>query len=89
MEEELHGRLHRIRFEVVDVIPGREISYRVGRWLCGRFHIEPATGADQGMVVVDRDGTERRDRAAGRLVLSRLPLTFWVVAPIRLWADRR
>ncbi len=41
VEEELHGRLHRLRFEVVDVIPGREITYRAGRWLRGRFHIEP------------------------------------------------
>jgi len=40
IKEELHGRLHRFRFEVVDVTPGREISYRAGRWLRGRFLIE-------------------------------------------------
>lgn len=44
MEEILHGRRHRFRFEVVDVTPGREIIYRAGSWLRGRFLIEPVDG---------------------------------------------
>lgn len=55
----------------------------------GRFRIEPASDHGDGIVVVDRDGTEHRGRAAWRLVFSRLPLTFWIAAPLRLAADRR
>ena len=46
----------------------------------GRFRVEPASQA--GLVrVVDRDGTVVEGRRARWLVLSRLPLTFWVAAP--------
>ena len=44
-------------------------------WL-GRFRLEPARPDDPDLVVVDRDGTTLRGRAAGRLILERIPLTF-------------
>jgi len=43
-EEDLHGRRHRLRFEVDHVTPGREISYHSGRWLRGHFHVAPLNG---------------------------------------------
>lgn len=55
----------------------------------GRFRMEPPSDHDDGLLVIDRDGTEHRGRAAWRLVLSRLPLTFWLAGPLRLVADRR
>jgi hypothetical protein len=44
-------------------------------WL-GRFEVKPARPDDPDLVVVDRDGTTLTGRAARRLVLERLPLTF-------------
>ena len=44
VQEELHGRLHRLRFQVTSVSPGREVTYRTGRWFRGRFVIEPTDG---------------------------------------------
>jgi uncharacterized protein YndB with AHSA1/START domain len=41
-DEDLHGRRHRFRVIVLDVTPGRELQYRVGFWLKGRFRVEPA-----------------------------------------------
>lgn len=44
MQEELHGRPHRLLFEVLEVLPGREIKYRAGPWLRGRFSVEDLNG---------------------------------------------
>jgi hypothetical protein len=44
-------------------------------WL-GRFRAEPARPGEPDVTVVDRDGTTLHGRAAMRLVLERLPLTF-------------
>lgn len=51
-------------------------------WLA-RFEVRPRP--DGALEVVDRDGTIRRDRDARQFVLSRLPLTFFFVAPLRRW----
>jgi hypothetical protein len=45
-------------------------------WLA-RFRVE-----DGALRVLDRDGRELRGGAAVRLVLARLPLTFFFVAPL-------
>ena len=54
---------------------------RVGDWF-GRFRTEPAPPDAQRLTVVDRDGTEHTGAAAVGIVLSRLPLTFAVGAPV-------
>ena len=52
------------------------------RWLdwFGRFRVEQATPGDEAVTVVDRDGRTLSGRAAMRLVLTRLPVTFPVAA---------
>ncbi|MGH9275023.1 MAG: HTTM domain-containing protein [Acidimicrobiales bacterium] len=52
------------------------------RWLdwFGRFRVEPAGRDDPAVTVVDRDGRTLSGRAASRLVLTRLPVTFPVAA---------
>lgn len=42
----------------------------------GRFRIEPAGPGDAAVTVVDRDGRTLTGRAAARLILTRLPVTF-------------
>jgi hypothetical protein len=49
-------------------------------WLA-RFRVEDVPGS--AIVVVDRDGREHTGGVAVRLVLSRLPLTFFFCAPLR------
>ncbi len=44
MEEDLHGRRHRLRFRVTAVTPEREIAYRGPPGLRGRFILEPIDG---------------------------------------------
>ena len=61
---------------------------RVGDWF-GRFRTEPAPPAASRLTVVDRDGTEYTGGAAVGVVLSRLPLTFAVGAPIVAVTRRR
>jgi hypothetical protein len=65
-------------------------SRRGARWLARavawldwlkRFRVEDGGGG--AVVVRDRDGRERRGGPAVRLVLSRLPLTFFFCAPLR------
>lgn len=51
-------------------------------WLA-RFDVRVAPGAD--LAVVDRDGSVHTGRSARWLVASRLPLTFFFVAPLRRW----
>jgi uncharacterized membrane protein YphA (DoxX/SURF4 family) len=54
-----------------------------------RFRVEPAGAGARPLTVVDRDGTERHGWDATRLLLSRLPLTFPLVAPLLLPAGPR
>jgi hypothetical protein len=48
-EEYLHGRLHRLKFTLVEVIPGRELHYRIFPGLSGGFRIRPT---DRGTELV-------------------------------------
>ncbi|MBK9180167.1 MAG: HTTM domain-containing protein [Acidimicrobiales bacterium] len=50
-------------------------------WLA-RFDLRPAAPGDPPVTLVDRDGTVLEGRAAALLALSRLPVTFWLVAPL-------
>jgi hypothetical protein len=54
---------------------------RAGDWF-GRFRLEQGGPAEPLLTVVDRDGTVRTGAAAAGFVLSRLPLTFPVAAPL-------
>ena len=49
----------------------------------GRFRVEPARPGDPAVTVVDRDGRILSGRAATRLVLTRLPVTFPVAVLLR------
>ncbi len=56
------------------------------RWLdwTGRFRVEHSTDSGPAVVLNDRDGTVYRGSAAGRRILTRLPATFFFVAPASL-----
>jgi hypothetical protein len=60
---------------------------RAGDWF-GRFRAVRAGVSDPMVTVVDRDGTVYTGGAAVGLLLSRMPLTFPLVAPVRLLASR-
>jgi uncharacterized membrane protein YphA (DoxX/SURF4 family) len=60
---------------------------RAGDWF-GRFDVVRAGASEPVVTVVDRDGTEHTRFSAVSLLLSRLPLTFPVVAPVRVLASR-
>ena len=60
---------------------------RAGDWF-GRFAVVRAGASEPLVTVVDRDGTAHTRFAAVSLLLSRLPLTFPVVAPARALASR-
>lgn len=61
-------------------VPTPAMATLIGRldWL-HRFRVERGPALE----AVDRDGTVRRGRRAGALVLSRLPLTAWFALPVR------
>ena len=61
---------------------------RAGDWF-GRFEVVRAAPSEPVIAVVDRDGTAHAGARAVSLLLSRLPLTFPVVAPIRLLSRHR
>jgi Vitamin K-dependent gamma-carboxylase len=63
---------------------------RAGDWF-GRFRVEdvPARSGAPTITVVDRDGSVSQGWSATRLVLSRVPLTFPIVAPLLLPAGLR
>lgn len=61
---------------------------RAGDWYA-RFRVERTGPAEPLLTVVDRDGTISTGRAATTMVLSRLPLTFPVAAPLRALGRRR
>ncbi|MGH9134289.1 MAG: HTTM domain-containing protein [Ilumatobacteraceae bacterium] len=60
---------------------------RAADWF-GRFRVVRADATDPAVAVVDRDGTVYTRGAAVGLLLSRLPITFPVVAPVRAAARR-
>jgi vitamin K-dependent gamma-carboxylase-like protein len=60
---------------------------RAGDWF-GRFRVVRAAASAPVVTVVDRDGTVYTRGAALSLLLSRFPLTFPVVAPVRGLASR-
>lgn len=72
------------RDRVVVADPGDGVLRWIDRldWLA-RFETRPVAGAR--LTVVDRDGSEHHGRDARRLIFSRLPLTFFFVAPLRRW----
>jgi hypothetical protein len=46
IEEYLHGKLHKLRLELISTEPNREIHYRIAPGVRGDFHITPiASGA--------------------------------------------
>jgi hypothetical protein len=82
------------RDRVVRVPAGATVDLRAIRLLdwFGRFRVESlGPSAAGGLTVVDRDGTLVTGSDALRLVLTRLPLTFPVVAPVVAlsWLRRR
>jgi hypothetical protein len=80
------------RDRVVRVPAGATADDRAIRLLdwFGRFRVERSAATDTGLTVVDRDGSVLTGRAAEGLVLTRLPLTFPVAAPVvAVWRLRR
>lgn len=65
---------------------GPRLLRRAVPWLdwTGRFRLVPAPAASTAITLTDRDGSAVHGGAAVRLALSRLPVTFWFVAPTRL-----
>jgi hypothetical protein len=61
---------------------------RAGDWFA-RFRIDASGPPGSLITVADRDGTTYTGWPAARLVLSRLPLTFPLVAPLLLPARLR
>ena len=61
---------------------------RAGDWF-GRFDVMRAAPSAPVITAIDRDGTVHTGAAAVSLLLSRLPLTFPVVAPMRLLSRHR
>jgi len=75
MEEDLHGRRHRLRCQVIGTTPGREIEYRAGPWLKGRFRVEPLNGHSRFRAELDfGSGSVARllDRPLGWLFRRRI-----------------
>lgn len=73
-----------------DVRSGRLVSRVVhGLDWFGRFRLERSHGSGPAVRLVERDGSMVSGRAAGRLVLSRLPVTFMAIAPFNLAGLRR
>ncbi len=72
-----------------DVPTSRAVTalVRAADWF-GRFRVVRADSSEPVIVVVDRDGSAYSGGAAVGLLLSRLPLTFPVVAPVRALASR-
>ncbi len=65
---------------------GTRLLQHTVRWLdwTGRMRLEKVAANGHAITLSDRDGSVVHGAAAVRLVLSRLPLTFWFVAPVRL-----
>jgi uncharacterized membrane protein YphA (DoxX/SURF4 family) len=62
---------------------------RAGDWFARFRVVEAADAGAPPLTVVDRDGAERHGWDATRLLLSRLPLTFPLIAPLLLPAGLR
>jgi hypothetical protein len=60
------------------------VPYREPLRSTARFEIRRQTDAGSTLEVLDRDGTSRHGAGGASLLLSRLPLTFWFVAPFGL-----
>lgn len=41
LEENLHGRLHRLRLKITEVVPGELVRYRIAPGLSGTFRFPP------------------------------------------------
>lgn len=61
---------------------------RAGDWF-GRFRIERAGPDEPVLTFVDRDGTVSTGAHGAGVVLSRLPLTFPLAAPLLAWSNSR
>lgn len=72
-----------------DAATGRVVIalVRAGDWF-GRFEVAAAAPSEPAITVVDRDGTVHTGAAAVAVLLSRIPLTFPVIAPVRLLTSR-
>lgn len=43
-QEFLHGKLHKLKISITGLIPGEEITYRIGRGVRGCFRFQPVAG---------------------------------------------
>ena len=70
------------------VLRGRSRSVRLIRWATrwldwtSRFVVTAAAGEGAPITLVDRDGSRSEGTSAALMVLTRLPVTFWFVAPL-------
>jgi hypothetical protein len=60
---------------------------RAGDWF-GRFQVVRGAASEPAVTIVDRDGSVYVGIAAASLLLSRLPATFLIAAPVRVIASR-
>jgi hypothetical protein len=60
---------------------------RAGDWF-GRFQVVRGAASEPAVTVVDRDGSVNVGVAAASLLLSRLPATFPIAAPVRVIVSR-
>jgi hypothetical protein len=61
---------------------------RAGDWF-GRFRVVRGAASEPAVTIVDRDGSVNVGIAAASLLLSRLPATFLIAAPVRVVVSRR
>jgi hypothetical protein len=69
-------------------LPRHAAMIRALDWT-GRFTVVRAASAAPELRVVDRDGSVTGGREAWLLLLARLPATFWLAAPLRLFSRAR
>lgn len=65
VEELFHGKLHRLRMTLIDVVPGRMIQYRIFPGCSGEFDVRAADGGTEFTAII-RIGI--RIPVVGRLV---------------------
>jgi hypothetical protein len=61
---------------------------RAGDWF-GRFRVVRGASSEPPVTIVDRDGSVHVGRAAASLLLSRIPATFLIAAPVRVIMSRQ
>ena len=76
------------------ILRGRSVSSRFMSFVVrrfdwtGRFRLERADLPGPVVTLIDRDGTATYGVAATRVILSRIPMTFMVAAPLNLFGIR-